>query len=52
MNEAMLPTDPPEVYLATMLRVVVVLLQQHNDHLKIGDGSPHLTIGYLLKRES
>ena len=42
--------NPPGGYLATVLRVVVVLLGQHEDQLKGGlsmDGSPHLAIGYL-----
>ena len=29
MNEAVWPAKPPEAYLATMIRVVVLLLEQH-----------------------
>ena len=36
MGEAVWPAKPPGAYLATMLRVVVVLLGQHEDLLKSG----------------
>ena len=38
MGEAVLSTDspPPGAYLATMLRIVIVLFWQHEDQLKSG----------------
>ena len=36
MDEAVWSAEPPGAYLATMFRVVVVLLEQHEDQLKSG----------------
>ena len=36
MGEAVWRAEPPGAYLTTMLRVVVVLLGQHEDQLKSG----------------
>ena len=49
MGETVWLAEPPEAYLTTMLRVVVVLLWQHENQLKSEfSWIPHLVIGYLL----
>ena len=48
MDEVVWSAESPGAYLATMFRVVVVLLGQHEDQMKSG----HIAIGYLRMRGS